>query len=269
MEISPKTSEFFRGLVTGDAKLTSYRSGPDLVDLFRRYGSKDSYGSGFPSRWRYAHEKIVAMNGTPAMDRLITDVLNPVNFIGQEQQLQDILQQFNRFLDYDGYRVEIRNKRCVIVKLNAGEVECEVPAQVDDEFVQDQIRKATDKLATDDFDGAITNARSLVEAVLGYVYKQVKQEDLPKSGDLKKDYKNVRDHLKLSPDAHTDETIRQVLNGLTSVIDGIETLSNQMGDRHRRKLKPTKRHAKLVVNAAKTVADFILDTFQSISKPAG
>jgi abortive infection Abi-like protein len=63
--------------------------------------------------------------------------------------------------------------------------------------------------------------------------------------------------LGLSPDQHTEENVKQILNALTSVIDGVDALSNKMDDRHRRRYKPERRHAKLVVNAAKTIVEFL------------
>ncbi|MBU5317837.1 protein kinase [Clostridium bornimense] len=35
-----------------------YRSGPKLVEFFNQMGFEDIYGQGFPTRWRYAEEKI-------------------------------------------------------------------------------------------------------------------------------------------------------------------------------------------------------------------
>ena len=39
-------------------------------------------------------------------------------------------------------------------------------------------------------------------------------------------------------------------------------MRNRMGDAHVRVYKPSRHHAKLAVNAAKTLLDFIYDTFE-------
>ena len=58
------------------------------------------------------------------------------------------------------------------------------------------------------------------------------------------------------------DTLRQVLSGLNSVIVGIAGVSNSMGDRHATKQQPKSHHAKLVVNAALTFCEFLVDSHE-------
>ena len=57
------------------------------------------------------------------------------------------------------------------------------------------------------------------------------------------------------------EMLRQVLSGLTSVVNGLASMRNKMSDAHASSYKASKHHAKLAVNSAKTFADFIFDTY--------
>ena len=50
MIINEKTIEKLQKLITEE---TTYRSGPQLVKFFNQLGFNDSYGQGFPSRWKY------------------------------------------------------------------------------------------------------------------------------------------------------------------------------------------------------------------------
>lgn len=50
---------------------------------------------------------------------------------------------------------------------------------------------------------------------------------------------------------------------MVSIVNGIAAISNKMGDRHVRTYKPNKRHALLVVNATKTLANFLFETSRS------
>lgn len=261
MKISSKTIDFLKDLVTGDSKITEYKSGPRLVEFFNSLGFNDSYGGGFPSRWVYAKQKIEEVNGSKKLEGLIKSLLNPINFIDNEEKLVSIIDTFNKYLDFDGYNVLIKDKKCKIVALNSREVEIENTKHLDDDFILEQIRKSEEKMSLGDFDGAITNARSLLESVIGYIHKHLTGENLEKTGDLKKDYKSVRNSLNLTPDMYTDENIKQILNGFISIVDGIDRISNQMGDRHRRRVKPERRHAKLAVNSVKTLSDFLYDTW--------
>ena len=50
---------------------------------------------------------------------------------------------------------------------------------------------------------------------------------------------------------------------VTFPVNDLSSLSNKMGDRHVRTYQPNKRHAVLVVNAAKTLAAFLFDTHRT------
>ena len=81
MKLSMRSLESLGNIVTGDNKLSPYRSGPQLVRLFNEYGTNDIYGQGFPSRWQFAQEKLVALNDTPALGSLIREVIDPREFM--------------------------------------------------------------------------------------------------------------------------------------------------------------------------------------------
>lgn len=55
-------------------------------------------------------------------------------------------------------------------------------------------------------------------------------------------------------------SVMQILSGLESITSGLAGLSNNSGDRHANKSKVYKHHAKLAVNAAMTLTDFLLDS---------
>ncbi len=112
---------------------------------------------------------------------------------------------------------------------------------------------------------AIAKARSLLEAVLLDVEQSLSKDTTAYDGDLPKLYRRVQQLLNLDL-ARKDisESVKQVLGGLSSIVVGIASLSNRMGDRHVRSYKPSSRHAKLVVNAAKTLAGFIVETRENL-----
>ena len=56
------------------------------------------------------------------------------------------------------------------------------------------------------------------------------------------------------------DSLKQVLSGLSSIINGLAALRNKASDAHGVAYKPSRHHAKLAVNSAKTVADFLFDT---------
>src|SRR5439155_24782661 len=109
-----------------------------------------------------------------------------------------------------------------------------------------------------DFAAAITNARPLVEPALIQIEKQLPLTPPQYDGDLLRLNKPVQTLLTLNP-ARKDisEMLRQVLSGLTSVVNGLATMRNKMSDAHASNYKASKHHAKLAVNRANTFDDFI------------
>lgn len=134
--------------------------------------------------------------------------------------------------------------------------------KINHDFIRQQIKKAQDKINNNDFDGAITNARSLTEAIQEEIIKQ-SGNDIPEyNGDLLKLYKTTKKILNLSTEQDLPEPVKQILSGLNSIITGLAGLSNQMGDRHSQKLAPKKHHAKLAVDSAFTFCEFLLNSFE-------
>lgn len=84
---------------------TVYRSGPKLVQFFNSLGFRDSYGQGFPSRWAYTDERLASINGTPGIDQCIRTVFAPINFVGEFDNLDRLLEEFNQYLAFDSWKV--------------------------------------------------------------------------------------------------------------------------------------------------------------------
>lgn len=267
MKLTERTIEAIGKIATGDGQLSTYRSGPQLVRLFNDFGANDVYGQGFPSRWQYAEDKVRSLNGSEAIGALLCQLLDPREFMDTEHSANEAVQYINERLRYDGYEVVIDNGLAKIRNMTGIAVSCEHPFHGSEKeghlFIDEQIKKAETKIQEGDFDGAITNARSLLEAVLTELEKALDEEAPQYDGDLIKLYKRVQKLLNLEPGRPDLEgPLKQVLSGLSSIVSGIAGLSNKMGDRHVRSYKPSKHHALLTVNSAKTLANFLFATHQ-------
>lgn len=266
MKVSTRTIQAIGGLVTGDEKLSPYRSGPQLVRLFNEYGFDDVYGKSFPSRWSYTEEKLRALNGKASLGALLCQILDPRDFLDHvELDHAAAVDYLNQRLSYDGYEIVIDKGRAKLRDLGGAAVECTHPFAGSEEdghlFIDEQIRKCETKIQEGDFDGAITNARSLIEAVLVDIEKQFDPSPPKYDGDVTHLYKRVQKQLNLEPSKpDLDNSLKQILTGLYSIVCGLAAVSNKMGDRHARTYKPAKHHALLVVNAAKTLVSFLFDT---------
>ena len=122
MIISQKTIEKLRELINEE---TEYRSGPKLVAFFNQYGFRDVYENGFPSRWKYAEEKIRALNGKPEIDICIKDVFAPVNFIGRFSELDSFIADFNQYLCFDGWTVIRKGREITFSKATGVDIDKE------------------------------------------------------------------------------------------------------------------------------------------------
>lgn len=273
MRISERTLKELGKIVTGDAKMSPYRSGPVLVSLFNQFGSNDSYGGGFPSRWVFAEEKLRIMNGGPQLRQLVNTVFDAREFIGNEFEPEGAVEHLNKFLKFDGYALVRNGEHYIVRELNATTVQFDTPfpesQEVNHVFIAEQVRKCDIKIEEGDFGGAITNARSLVEAVLVEIEKQLSSSPLRYDGDLIKLNKRAQILLNLEPDRKDiGDSLRQILSGFSSVVNGLASMRNKMSDAHASGYKASKHHAKLAVNAAKTFVDFIFDTY-SYQKESG
>lgn len=116
-----------------------------------------------------------------------------------------------------------------------------------------------------DPDGAITSARSLVESVCKHILDDL-GEVYDVKGDLPLLYKLVSSRLHLSADQQQEQVFKQILGGCASVVNGFASFRNSHADAHGQGRKPIvakKRHALLAVNLAGTMAMFLVETFQA------
>lgn len=265
MKLSKQTISALGSVITGNRGHSPYRTGPQLVSFFNEFGSEDTYGRGFPSRKDYAEERLYEFNGTPTMKDILVAAFDTRDFLSQELDINVAVEYLNKFLEFDHYELRSTGKKWAVYKLGGSQVELshpyKNPVEITHIFIDEQIKKCDKKLAESDFDGAITNARSLVEAVLSAIEKEFDPNPPEYDGNLLKLYKRVQKHLHLSPgQENLAGCLRQILSGLTNIVSGLATLRNAMSDSHVISYKPLEHHARLAVNSAKTLCDFLFET---------
>jgi len=267
MKISEHTIALLKLVVTGDSEFTPYLSGPKLVKLFNKYGFNLTYEQGFPSRHIFAEERLREMNNSSNLKSLIEEVLDARKFIGQGEDLDAAINHVNSFLKFDGYILKKNGPYYRVYDDSGNLVEAETISTLSHEFVAEQIKKCNEKIISEDYNGAITNARSLTEAVFIELVEDLSGDEVDYKGDLIQLYKLVKKELKLHIDKkQMPEPIIQILSGLNTIVNGLAGVSNSYGDRHATKLRPSKHHAKLAVNCAISVCDFIIDSKEYQSK---
>lgn len=260
MKVSKMTIKHLSTIINGDCGYTPYLSGSNLVELFNHHGFRDVYESGFPSRWLYVEEKIKKLNGSIELAKVIEEIIDPRSFYGTKLKAPRAIEKINELISYDGYKVIEKGEKYKIVNVEGVDIEPESLEKYENDFLSDQIKKCDDKILEGDFDGAITNARTLAETVIVDILSKCDPEYKYK-GDLTSGYGRIKKLLKLDPsDKNYPDSIKQILSGLISIINGIANMRNEMSDAHTRRYKPEKHHSKLAVNCSKTLSEFLIDT---------
>lgn len=267
MNLSEYTIEFLGSAIAGDLDGFPYRSGPQLVKFFNQFGARDVYpsGGGFPTRRIYAQDKLRELNGAVVMKEVLSKALDPREFSRASANADEAVKLINENLKYDGYEVVPDGLTFKVRDMSAGKVKLEASAKIPDELSQltidENIRKCETKLSEGDFSGAITNARTLIEAVLIGIEKDLDANAAEYDGDLVRLYKRAQKLLNLEPDRKDiSDSLKQILSGLTSIVSGLAAMRNKMSDAHAATFRPNRHHAKLAVYAATTLADFLFET---------
>jgi Abortive infection C-terminus len=131
-------------------------------------------------------------------------------------------------------------------------------------FVYREWIKASERVISDPA-SAITSARSLLESVCKHILDDL---SIPYDNgwDLQRLYRSASRELTLSPDQQAEDVFRQVMGGCATVANGLAGMRNQFSDAHGRgqgQAEAVVRHARLAVNAACTVAMFLIETHLS------
>lgn len=133
---------------------------------------------------------------------------------------------------------------------------------IDSQEIDKLWKKTIDRVHTDP-EGAITAARSLLESTIKYILDQ-EGEPYTKNDDLIDLYKKLKRVLKLDPAQHNLQTFKQILNGVTSVVQGFNSLRSDYGDAHGKGVahyKVENRHAVLTINLSASLCTFLIETY--------
>jgi hypothetical protein len=257
-------------LVCGGANGWPYRRGADLVEFFNQYGFRDVYETGFPSRTIFAKEKLTALAPKPDMARMVCDLIDPRHWHDLKQDVivsnEECAAKLNELLAFDNYEVAKEGRVYKLRDLTGSLVAMEaLPKNLPEASalsIETQIKKCRAKIEVGDFDGAITNARALIEHLLLAIEAELSIDPPPAfDGDMGKLFNRVRGLLNLDTSRKDiSDSLKQVLTGLTSIVQGLSAMRNKMSDSHGTTYKPSRHHAKLAVNCAMTLADFIFET---------
>lgn len=149
-----------------------------------------------------------------------------------------------------------------IIKRENSTLKLEVPAliAVNRDYIVSIANRANRDVDNGEYDSAITKARTLLEEVFCHAIES-KGKEPSDSGDIGKLYNQVKDLYNMHQDKELDKRINGLLSGLEKILSAISKMRNDNSDAHgvgSNRLKISEHHARLFVNSAITMADFIL-----------
>lgn len=248
-----------------------YRSGTKIQQFFLDCGIDMSIGAS--SRVPATQEALRrAFHDEQAIVRVILRVADPRDYLNQPEKGRAVVERLNAALEADGLALAIVGGRPQLVERQASGVVvsafAEKTAILDFDTVQRDIARALAS-ATDDPEDAATAASSLIESVCRSILVELGLP-MPAKKDIDGLIRAVQEPLGLSPGrtdlpSEIEGDIRQVLGGLTSVAKGVGSLRTHAGDAHGRERgyrRIDARIARLALNAAATIALFLIETWE-------
>jgi hypothetical protein len=268
--LSVRTLSIIAEIVCGNAaadevSLSPYRRFVDIDAFFEHDLGLESADLESGSRHERAEAWLRRYNATEVLPKIVEAVVGPASFAGSTMEPGPAVAYVNGALKAEGYQLVRVGTGYKLV----GRMMVELPTSprgnpLSDEYVRELADKCRVKLETGDYDGAITNARTLLEVVLGELEEALTGARSDYAGDLPRQYKAVSRMLRLDDDREDlDARFKDVVRGLVTVVNGLAPLRNKLSDGHARVRMPARHHAEVVVNAATTVAVFLGQSYQA------
>lgn len=261
-----------------------YLSGPTLCDISNKFGLPVTYGwnGGAQSRWAYLDDLLAHCIQNKRESDLLAFLFSKGQFVdklrGQTPEVIEyayaqivnvVINQINGALYFGGNELIRIGKEFVIRKLGAT-ISVAAPSvkTIDRSYITDLSERAMKDVIDGNYDSAITKARTLLEEVFCYVIEK-KGEDPSESGDIGKLYNQVKKLYNMNQSKDLDKRINGLLSGLEKILSVIAEMRNKGSDSHgvgAKRINIAEHHARLFVNSAMTMADFVLAVSEKTSR---
>ena len=179
-----------------------------------------------------------------------------------------VLEAVNAILCDSGHELKIIGQKFV-VQPSGTKLEVHAPMierTIDLPYIADITARALQDLDAGHFDSALTKSKTLLEEVFKYVIEQ-KCNTCPKNDTITKLNKRFIDLYYLGMNKKNEQNTEELLHGVAKIVAAISELRNRNSDAHGHGSERTNDfkdyHARLVVNASITLADFILSVAQN------
>lgn len=196
-----------------------------------------------------------------AYDEVLEQLRRVQNRVANPREVDGTTDALVRRMARDGF--EYKNGRFTSSALTSATVATASLAALTHDAIDEQIAKAKTKIESQDYAGAIANAHTLVEETLKELLRRQGALFNENEGDIRALYKLCSAGLNLQPKGESLENyLKAILEGLQKQVAGLYEVANKGSDRHARRYNPARHHAKLAVNSAFALCEFLLDSHE-------
>lgn len=256
-----------------------YLSGPTLCSISTMFGFPMTYSSNGRnlSRWQYLDNLLDDCIKKGKCTDLLAYLFSKEQFgkklsghnikeieRAYEYFVDYIIQKINSILYFSGNELVLNNKVFFIRPIGS-KIQIDTPRikTIDRDYVKSISSRAMQDVEQGNFDSAITKSITLLEEIFCYVVEKKGEQPIT-TWDIGAMYKQVRKLYNMHADANTDKRINMLLSGLNSIVASIAEMRNKDSDAHRvgaARINIEDHHARLFVNSAMMMADFILSVY--------
>ena len=253
-----------------------YLSGPDLCGISTRFGLPVTYGwnGGAQSRWAYLDDLLSYCIENDKVSTLLSFLMSKEQFedklkghtpetidLAYNKIIETVMSQINGLLYFGGHELKKIGNIFVLSKLGESiTVAAPTVKTINRAYIKDLSDRALKDIDEANYDSAITKSRTLLEEVFCHAI-EAKGEVPSDSGDIGRLYGQVKSLYHMHQDKDIDKRINMLLSGLEKILSAIAQMRNESSDAHgvgERRINISEHHARLFVNSATTMADFIL-----------
>ena len=255
-------------------------TGREICDISTRFGFSMKYVGNQSSRRQYFEDMLDAIIQSGRCSDLLTFLFNKSQFVSKlscfspeiiddkyNQIVNTVLEKINSILHCSGNELKIIDNKFIIQSSNTN-IEIYAPniKNIDSNYIANISKRALQEVESGHFDSALTKSRTLLEEIFLHVIE--KKKKVPKNnGDIGELYKCVRNLYNMNIDKENDKRIKELLSGLAKIVSAIAEMRNANSDAHglgtKRKFNIKDYHARLLVNSAMTLSDFILSVAEN------
>lgn len=261
-----------------------YLSGPMLCEISVKFGLPATYswGGGTKSRWEYLDNLLAHCISNNRASDLLGFLFSKEQFAEilrgytpdeidttYQKIIATVLDQLNGQLYFGGHELVKVGERFVVQKKGAvATVAAPTVKIIDQAYIVSISERAMKDVSDGNYDSAITKCRTLMEEVFFYAIEK-KNETPSTKGDIGKLYSQVKSLYHMHQQKDQDNRINALLSGLEKILTAISDMRNKSSDAHgagSNRIKLEEHHARLFVNSAMTMAEFILSVCEHKTK---